>query len=231
MDPHTAHKDAQHQTSLPPIAEHLAKACAPLTARVLTKAEIDNFIHLHDIVRASLPEDKKKFVKKREADDVDTHLAGGNLVLGVFSNEGELIAQALLVLPNTNGAINTEGYFDYTGLDSNTTAIIQAVGVHPTHKKCGAFAVLMELARKEAKNKCTHIVAKMSSDNQPSQNAFGSAEYTEKGTATRVKDDDYASVFMVRGKLDKPTLSAVKPDYDLAGPVYQHQPQPKSTLI
>ena len=89
-----------------------------LTARTLNINEIRSFLDL----QASVPEEKRKFVKPRTAEDLQAHMEAGMPILGVYDGE-KLVAAALLTFPGHEGATKFLDGYPLT----QTTAVIQSV--------------------------------------------------------------------------------------------------------
>ncbi len=194
MDDHPAIATAHHLTSV--FTHH----CTPHRV-VLVSAPDDlaGFLALHDAVVASLDEDQKHFVKKRTLADLFDHVANGHHALAVYAADGQMIGQALLTLPDLDGARNLNGYPFGPALPDDTCAVIQTLGVHPDHKKCGVPEKLFKAARAlAAREGRSHLVAKMSAENTRSFTAFAAAGFAQHGNCTQVAGEKYTSVFMTQ---------------------------------
>lgn len=173
--------------------------CAPHTVALLDHGDLPDFLALHETVVASLPQNGGHFVKKRTLADLHAHLAGGHHAIAVYSAAGELIAQALLTFPDRAGASNLKGYPFGQKLPEDDCAVIQSLGVHPDHKKCGLVEKLFIAAQMVAgAYGRTHIVAKMDAANTRSYTAFNNGGYRQFGPEVSVEGEGYSSVFMVQ---------------------------------
>lgn len=201
------------QTFFNAFVKPAAHDCTPHIVDVnLSLQDIDAFMELHEVVTAGTG-----YVKPRTKQSVMKHLAKGHFAVAVYGQDGTMIAQALVALPDKDGATNTEGYpLAAKGtLKPETCAIIQSVGIHPDHRKCGLPAKLFAAAAHVAASAGRkHIIAKMNADNKPSFGAFARAGYKQHGLASAVNGEAYKSVFMIKpvGKTDiTPALKGSKP--------------------
>ncbi len=206
MDDHPAATAHAPVTNLPapkpasPSRAAFTHACAPHSVRLVSDDQgLAAFMALHDVVVENLGEGEKHFVKHRTAADIAQHLQSGHYAIGIYAINGQMIAQALVALPDMEGASNLKGYPFGDKLPVDASAVIQSVGVHPDHKKCGLTEKLFEAAKIVAQNEGrAHLVAKMSAGNTRSYSAFNNAGYSQFGGNIAVGDEGYESAFMVQ---------------------------------
>lgn len=163
----------------------LASPLPPLTISLMTKADIPAFLALQSIVRNSLPEGHKHHLKERTAEDLDAHLNAGMPLIGVKSQDGLLVAQALISFPDNPAAKNLEGY-PIHGIEG-LAAVIQSVAIHPDFrgKELGLAAFIHQNILKTAlQNERSILMAKVADTNPASQRSFmnNSFELASKGT-------------------------------------------------
>ncbi len=188
---HSAHLPTQASINRTAFANH----CEPHTVTlVMTNGDIDGFMDLHETVTAQTP-----FVKTRTKDSIRKHLAAGHFAIAVYSAQGQMIAQALMALPDIEGTSNLNGYPLKGKLSPATSAVIQSVGIHPDHKKCGLPTVLFAAAASIAQGAGRkHIVAKLNVENRRGFNAFFKEGYRQHDVSVVVPGEDYRSIFMVQ---------------------------------
>lgn len=206
MDDHPAATAPAPATNLPapkpasPSRAAFNHVCVPHTVRLVSDEKgLAAFMALHNIVTDNLDDSQKHFVKKRTQADIAQHLQSGHYAIGIYAVDGQMIAQALVALPDMEGASNLKGYPFGDKLPADASAVIQSVGVHPDHKKCGLTEKLFEAAKVIAQNEGrAHMVAKMSANNTRSYTAFNNAGYSQFGGNVAIEGDGYESAFLVQ---------------------------------
>lgn len=199
-------------TAEPASAPAFNHACHPhFTTFVYGGKALDDFMALHKLVT-----DNTEFVLPRTRQSIEQHIASGHYAIAVYSEapefRGQMIAQALIALPDIEGASNLDGY---PIANAEKTAIVQSFGVHPKHANCGItalFSAIKAIAEGEGR---TEILAKVHADNKPALNMFGyeknpDAGFKPMGDPAYVGKQDYKSVFM-RKALGEPAKPA-EPD-------------------
>ncbi|NBX65951.1 MAG: hypothetical protein EBQ96_03040 [Proteobacteria bacterium] len=191
-------ESAPGESQTPASAPYFNHACHPHTTTLVMGAkDLDAFMGLHELVTANT-----SFVLPRSRKSIETHIANGHYAIAIYSDapeyRGQMIAQALIALPDMEGASNLDGY---PITDKKKTAIVQCFGVHPDHKKCGIEALFVAIEAIAIAENRTHILAKMNADNMPSIKMFGNtanekARYKQVGEAVRIPGQTYKSVFM-----------------------------------
>ena len=155
-----------------------------LTTRTLNVNEIPIFLDL----QASVPEEKRKFVKPRTAEDLQTHMEAGMPIMGVYDGE-KLVAAALLTFPGHEGATKFLDGYPLT----QTTAVIQSV----SSIQKGTMPTLMTFAKELAQEAGYNLLlAKVHEDNDCGKNAFSRQEFEIIETKPDPLGGGYTAHFM-----------------------------------
>ena len=141
---------------------------------------------LHSLVVDAQPEDKKNFILPRPDPYFEKFLNGddgGNMMIGVVSGNGELIAKAVIFHPPAGA--KTE---DLGGAILQTppeqTSIMQSATVHPDYRGNGIFPAMIRHWQDHARafgKTCVH--AEIEVRNEPSWRKFQEAGLAIVGTS------------------------------------------------
>ncbi len=150
----------------------------PLRTRFLAAKNIPAFLELQDISIKALPPECQHHLKPKSTQDLHLHINNRMPLMGKFNAHGKLAAQLLLTFPQFVGDLKMlEGY--PVDDDTQTTAVIQSLSVHPARKGNGLGPSLIEDAFNVALQRgCVQVIAKVAKDNRDSFRTFTKAGFT-----------------------------------------------------
>lgn len=146
---------------------------------------IPEFIDVQKLIFKSLSIDKQHHMKVRNADDLKTHLSAPMPIIGIVDtfNNNKLVAQGLVSYARfTQMVKNLEGYPIF-GEQVHTTAVIQALGIHPDYTGLGLSQTVLDTAKDLAGMAgMVQLIGKVADDNPPSHKAFVKNSFTIAAT-------------------------------------------------
>jgi len=167
------------------------------------------FLDLHKDVFWGMPASQRSvFLKYLSYPQLLRALMGGHHLLGLYSPDHVMLAQARVTFPELPGTSNLEAYPFGSTLKKEDCAVIQSLGVHPKTNGNGGLYIkeIFDGAKGVAEGEnCRYLLGKISFgndndtiNNHRSHKTFIRNHFTQMTQPAFIGSDTYKSVFMVR---------------------------------
>jgi GNAT superfamily N-acetyltransferase len=163
----------------------LQKSGNKATINILSESDLIDVLALHDKTRASLPTDKKQFILPHSTSYFENLLAGSyGIMIGIKTEEGDLIAQLALMGPMTLSAAIDDQIITHNDVTfyhaslNDEVIVIKSLACHPDWRGNNLAKVLVDYVIQMSYTKdCNHLFAQISAANKISLNVFLSSGF------------------------------------------------------
>lgn len=191
----------------------LKKTGAPFSVVKLEKEDIPQILSLQDDAFASLTEQEKTFLLKKDKTFFENHFDHGHTVLGVVS-EGKLVAQSIIVNPTQ--AHPKSGMTDMTlNAKPEQITVLQGVIVHHEYRGNALMTYMVDEWLKGAKkDNRVHAIAEVATGN-----FFSWSVFMKEGLNIHSlghDDSDGTDLYNLHGKVTALLKQRLKPQFNKA---------------